>query len=91
MNLDGAGDRNRLSDAQKKKNHIESEKKRREAIRAGFEQLSKIVPGCEGRAHSESVVLQRTVTYLNEQLAKKAELKKKALSQGWTEAAFEQM
>lgn len=91
MNLDGAGDKPRLSDQQKKKNHIESEKKRREAIRAGFERLAKIIPECEGQARSEAVVLQRTVGYLRDQLQKKEELRKKAEQQGMNSAEFEQV
>lgn len=91
MDLDGASDKPRLTSEQKKKNHIESEKKRREAIRAGFERLSKIVPECEGQARSEAVVLQRTVQYLRQQLDEKEKLKKKALSRGMSEGDFEQV
>ena len=91
MNLDGAGDKPRLTDQQKKKNHIESEKKRREAIRAGFERLSKIIPDCEGQARSEAVVLQRTVSFLRKQLQKKEELKQRAMQQGMNSAEFEQV
>lgn len=91
MNLDGAGDRPRLTDAQKKQNHIESEKKRREAIRAGFERLAKIIPECAGQARSEAVVLQRTVAYLRELLQKKEELRQRAYEQGYSQADFEQM
>lgn len=91
MNLDGAGDRPRLTDAQKKQNHIESEKKRREAIRAGFERLAKIIPECAGQARSEAVVLQRTVAYLRELLQKKEELRQRAFEQGYSQADFEQM
>ena len=91
MDFDGANDRPRLSAEQKKKNHIESEKKRREAIRAGFERLSQAVPGLEGQARSEAVVLQRTVEFLREQLQLKAELKKKAMKRGMSEGDFEQV
>src|ERR1700761_813861 len=90
MDFDGANDRPRLSAEQKKKNHIESEKKRREAIRAGFERLSQAVPGLEGQARSEAVVLQRTVEFLREQLQLKAELKQKAMKRGMSEGDFEQ-
>ena len=90
MNLDGAGDK-RLSETQKKQNHIESEKKRREAIRAGFEKLAKIIPECEGQARSEAVVLQRTVTYLKEQLERKEELREKAHESGMDPVQFEEM
>ncbi|EMC98717.1 hypothetical protein BAUCODRAFT_41458, partial [Baudoinia panamericana UAMH 10762] len=64
----------RLSDAQKKFNHIESEKKRRLAIREGYDRLASNVPGMEGQGRSEAMVLQAAVVHLKEQLAKKEEL-----------------
>jgi heteromeric Ino2p/Ino4p transcription factor len=91
MDMDGSNDKPRLSAEQKKKNHIESEKKRREAIRAGFEKLSRIVPDCEGQARSEAVVLQRTVAYLREQLDQKEALRRQAIRQGLGEGEFEKM
>jgi hypothetical protein len=84
MDLDGANDKPRLTAEQKKKNHIESEKKRREAIRAGFEKLAEIVPGVQGQARSE-------VAYLREQLAKKEALKDQAMENGMSEGDFEQV
>lgn len=92
MNLDGpSADKPRLTNEQKKKNHIESEKKRREAIRAGFENLSKIVPGCDGQARSESVVLQKTVKYLQDMLDQRAQLRQQAEQQGMSEGEFEKV
>ena len=91
MNLDGNSDKPRLTAEQKKKNHIESEKKRREAIRAGFEKLAEIVPGVQGQGRSEAVVLQATVQYLRDLLGKKAELAKQAQTRGMSEGDFEQM
>ena len=91
MDVDGSNDKPRLTAEQKKKNHIESEKKRREAIRAGFEKLAEIVPGVQGQARSEAVVLQATVAYLREQLAKKEELKDQAMEAGMSEGDFEQV
>ncbi|KAF2820418.1 hypothetical protein CC86DRAFT_120887 [Ophiobolus disseminans] len=64
-------DRPRLSDAQKKENHIRSEQKRREAIREGFDRLASIVPGMEGQGRSEAVVLEATVKYLREQIVER--------------------
>lgn len=72
----------RLTDQQKKKHHIESEKKRREAIRAGFDRLTGIVPGTEGLGRSEAVVLQSTVQYMREQIAEKERLTQIAVEQG---------
>ena len=91
MDFDGHTDKPRLTAEQKKRNHIESEKKRREAIRGGFEKLSKLVPGCQGQSRSEAVVLQHTVQYLKQQLEQKEELRKQALAKGMTNGEFEQM
>lgn len=66
-----AVDRPRLTDAQKKENHIRSEQKRREAIREGFDRLASIVPGMEGQGRSEAVVLEATVKYLREQIVER--------------------
>ncbi|KAK5121325.1 hypothetical protein LTR85_005491 [Meristemomyces frigidus] len=82
-------DKPRLTDAQKKQNHIVSEQKRREAIRRGFDRLAEIVPGMEGQGRSEAVVLAATVEYLKKQVAKKEELKKKAKERGMSEREFE--
>jgi hypothetical protein len=38
-------DRPRLTDAEKKQNHILSEQKRRQAIRQGFDRLAAMTPG----------------------------------------------
>ena len=92
MNLDGGNDNKpRLTAEQKKKNHIESEKKRREAIRAGFEKLADIIPGVQGQARSEAVVLQAAVRYLRQQLDRKEELREQAYQRGMSEGDFEQM
>ena len=91
MNVDGNADKPRLTAEQKKKNHIESEKKRREAIRAGFEKLADIVPGVAGQGRSEAVVLQATVSYLRVMMGKKEQLKQQALARGMSEGDFEQM
>lgn len=79
----------RLTEAQKKQNHIVSEQKRREAIRRGFDRLAEIVPGMEGQGRSEAVVLAATVTYLKAQVAKKKELKALAKENGMSERDFE--
>nr|POE79790.1 protein ino4 [Quercus suber] len=81
----------RLTDAQKKANHIDSERKRREAIREGFDRLSEIVPGMGGQGRSEAVVLQHTVQYLMEEQMKREKLKTVAMSRGMTEQEFEEV
>lgn len=81
----------RLTDAQKKANHIESERKRREAIREGFDRLSVIVPGMGGQGRSEAVVLANSVQYLLEEKHKRDEIKKVAMSRGMSERAFDEV
>ncbi|KAK6496203.1 basic helix-loop-helix protein [Arthrobotrys musiformis] len=54
----------------RKDNHKEVERRRRETINEGINELAKIVPGCEKNKGS---ILQRTVQYINEL---KEELKK---------------
>ncbi|KAK8000305.1 hypothetical protein PG990_012905 [Apiospora arundinis] len=67
--LNGQGDEKpRLTEEEKKQNHIASEQKRRQAIRDGFDRLCELVPGLEGQGRSEGLVLKRTVEYMREQL-----------------------
>ena len=69
-----AAERPRLTERQKKENHIRSEQKRREAIREGFDRLAAIVPGMEGQGRSEAVVLEATLQHMREQIARRKEL-----------------
>lgn len=69
-----ANDRPRLTEAQKKENHIRSEQKRREAIREGFDRLASIVPGMEGQGRSEAVVLEATLQLMREHIDKRQKL-----------------
>lgn len=75
-------DRPRLTDAQKKENHIRSEQKRREAIREGFDRLASIVPGMEGQGRSEAVVLEATIKLMREKIMERQELIARARTQG---------
>lgn len=81
----------RLTDSQKKANHILSEQKRREAIRKGFDRLAEIVPGMEGQGRSEAMVLAATVEYMKVQMRRKEELRRVAREKGWTEGEFERV
>lgn len=56
-----------LTDAEKKANHIASEKKRRQNIRLGFDQLIEIVPSLTQGNRSEAFILQKCtlVFFLN--------------------------
>ncbi|PHH91346.1 hypothetical protein CDD83_808 [Cordyceps sp. RAO-2017] len=58
----------RLTEEEKKQNHIASEQKRRQAIREGFDRLTELVPGLEGQGRSEGLVLKRTVEFMRQQL-----------------------
>ncbi|KAH8197417.1 hypothetical protein TruAng_008394 [Truncatella angustata] len=66
--LNGADEKTRLTEEEKKQNHIASEQKRRQAIRDGFDKLCELVPGLDGQGRSEGLVLSRTVEYMREQL-----------------------
>lgn len=74
----------RLTEEQKKKNHIESEKKRREAIRQGFDRLSTLVPGMQGQARSEAIVLAATVEHMRAMLAQREQIAAAATAKGWS-------
>ncbi|EXA51782.1 hypothetical protein FOQG_03402 [Fusarium oxysporum f. sp. raphani 54005] len=52
-------------------NAHQSEQKRRQAIREGFDRLTELVPGLEGQGRSEGLVLKRTVDYMREQLSER--------------------
>ncbi|ORY57218.1 uncharacterized protein BCR38DRAFT_354762 [Pseudomassariella vexata] len=67
-------DKPRLTEEEKKANHIQSEQKRRQAIRDGFDRLCELVPGLEGQGRSEGLVLKRSVEYMREQLERRREL-----------------
>ncbi|KAK4962364.1 Transcription factor [Elasticomyces elasticus] len=84
-----ASDKARLTEEEKKKNHIDSEKKRRNAIRDEYDKLSALVPGMKGQGKSEALMLQATVKHLEGQLAEKEMLKALVLGKGISEAEFE--
>ncbi|KAM0720528.1 hypothetical protein Q7P37_004664 [Cladosporium fusiforme] len=84
-------DRPRLTDAEKKQNHIISEQKRRQAIRQGFDRLASLVPGMEGMGRSEAQVLGKGVDCIQYQTVLKSKLKKKIMNEqpNMTEVDFE--
>ncbi|KAF2430047.1 helix-loop-helix DNA-binding domain-containing protein [Tothia fuscella] len=59
----------RLTEQEKKNNHIASEQKRRQAIREGFDRLASLVPNMEGQGRSEALVLDATIEEINKQIA----------------------
>ncbi|KAK0391954.1 hypothetical protein NLU13_1452 [Sarocladium strictum] len=70
----GQEEKPRLTEEEKKQNHIASEQKRRQAIREGFDRLTELVPGLEGQGRSEGLVLKRTVEFMREQIAERQNL-----------------
>ncbi|KAK3311325.1 uncharacterized protein B0T15DRAFT_70962 [Chaetomium strumarium] len=72
----------RLTDKEKKANHIASEQKRRQAIREGFDKLAELVPGMEGLARSEGVVLHGTVDYIRKLLLERRQMIKDLEAKG---------
>ncbi|RKO91486.1 hypothetical protein BDK51DRAFT_6183, partial [Blyttiomyces helicus] len=48
-----------LTEEEKRANHIESEKKRRQNIRVGFDQLVEMVPSLSQCHRSEALILQK--------------------------------
>lgn len=75
-------DKPRLTDQEKKNNHIASEQKRRAAIREGFDRLTELVPGLEGQGRSESIVLQKTVEFMHLKLQERQNLIAEVESKG---------
>ncbi|KAI9793994.1 MAG: hypothetical protein M1816_006619 [Peltula sp. TS41687] len=72
----------RLSEQEKKNNHIVSEQKRRQAIREGFDRLTELVPGLEGQARSESIVLKKSVDFMRQSVEERRALVKEIEQRG---------
>ena len=72
--------KDRLTDAEKKQNHILSEQKRRQAIRQGFDRLAEMTPGMTGMGRSEANVLAHATAELKHQLAMKEIIKRKLMA-----------
>lgn len=89
----GGIDKPRLTDAEKKQNHILSEQKRRQAIRQGFDRLAAMTPGMDGMGRSEATVLSHATAELKLQLAMKAAIKRKLFAENpnMTEEFFESL
>lgn len=54
----------RLTEAEKKANHVTSEQKRRQKIRDAYLRISRIVPGAEGKERSEEALLRLYLAYV---------------------------
>jgi hypothetical protein len=56
-----------LTSEEKKANHINSEQRRRNAIKQGFKKLANIVPALNNKEHhSNSVILEQTELYIKQ-------------------------
>lgn len=64
----------RLTEEEKKQNHIASEQKRRAAIRAQFDRLAELTPGMAGQGRSEGLVLAKLVEYAKTQIEERKRL-----------------
>ncbi|TAQ83455.1 hypothetical protein B7494_g8222 [Chlorociboria aeruginascens] len=62
------GNRENLTEDQKRENHIKSEQKRRTLIREGFEDLNELVPGLRGGGFSKSATLIMAADWLEDLL-----------------------
>lgn len=58
------GKREQLTEAEKRANHIQSEQKRRNQIKFGFDTLTEMVPDLKGGGYSKSAVLQHAAVYV---------------------------
>jgi heteromeric Ino2p/Ino4p transcription factor len=75
-------DKTRLTEQEKKQNHIQSEQKRRQAIREGFDDLAALVPGCKGQGRSEATVLFGAVDHISSMLAERHRLMARVSERG---------
>lgn len=75
--------RARLTEEQKKHNHIESEQKRRGAIRIEFDTLADVVPGMAGQGRSEATVMHASVGHIRHLLVERFQLVKIAKQRGF--------
>ncbi|KAI9665378.1 MAG: hypothetical protein M1831_001816 [Alyxoria varia] len=78
----------RLTDVQKKENHIKSEKKRRDAIREGFDRFAGAV-GMPGQGRSEAAVMSNGTRFLKSELANRYFLVEEAKTRGINTKEFE--
>jgi heteromeric Ino2p/Ino4p transcription factor len=70
----GANNKPRLTEHEKRANHIASENKRRNAIREQFDRIASMVPGMEGQGKSEGRCLEAMVKYAKDQLRERERL-----------------
>ncbi len=66
--------RENLSEAQKRENHIKSEQKRRGAIKEGYQELSQLVPNLGSSGYSKSMMLTMAADWLEDLIKGNEEL-----------------
>jgi hypothetical protein len=76
-NAEPKAPRTNLTESQKRSNHIQSEKKRRNLIKEGYDDVSAIVPGVKGGGHSKSGALIVTFDFILSLIATKENLETK--------------
>ncbi|KAK1757612.1 hypothetical protein QBC47DRAFT_161486 [Echria macrotheca] len=64
----GAIERELLSDAQRRANHVQAEIRRRVDVREAFELLSTVVPGAEGQGRREQFMLEEAIKVIKKTL-----------------------
>lgn len=77
-------ERPRLTEQEKKTNHIASEQKRRAAIREQFDRLATMTPGMAGQGRSEGKVLEEMLKYAHDQMDHRERLIKEVEASGGT-------
>ena len=82
-------DKRRLTEQEKKNNHIASEQKRRQAIREGFDQIADLTPGMAGQGRSEALVLQAAVVHMRRLMAERSRLVEELKRRGVDTDGFE--
>ncbi|KAF1985552.1 hypothetical protein K402DRAFT_300748, partial [Aulographum hederae CBS 113979] len=85
----GSAEKPRLTDMEKKSNHIQSEQKRRSAIRDGFDALAEATPGMKGQGRSEAIVLEHSIKYVDSLLERHLKLVALARQHGLDTSAFQ--
>ncbi|KAK3360881.1 hypothetical protein B0T24DRAFT_685315 [Lasiosphaeria ovina] len=79
-----ADEKKRLAKARRRARRNVQENARRHNCRQGFERLSALIPGAEGHAAAERVVLQRAADYIQEQLGEREDLIRELEARGET-------
>lgn len=68
--LEGVSDRSKPSSLRRKV-HIQCEQKRRSQIRAGFDELKSLLPGCQHKKISKAMILNKAKEYIRRMIAER--------------------